>query len=901
MVSGPLKKSVGAAVLLPLLIAVSTLWSSDSAAQQPEWDPVAVARAHLAATGVQRGLAPAAPAGDQALVAVRESPGAVHVQLQQTLNGIPIDGAISTLSMQPGDQQVRFAIDKRHPDPASAAPAVPRVSQPAAEQAARNAIALVGQPMAAVTSSLVYVPRGLELRLAYEVRISARDPLGAWLVALDAMTGETISFNNIMAFDSGEVFHPNPAQSSGFTIPPPSNCDTPPNATALAGERTSVTLQGIAPAQNKLKGLYVDLTAPGLPAGYHAAGQANEASRVYNYNCNDDRFEEVMAYYYIDLTQRKIQALGFTGSSSVLASPVAVHPHWDAQCNAFYDPFSRGVFFMDGDVVNCSSDTGEDGDVIVHEYGHALQDAVTPGWGFSSNPLAVEQTGSIGEGWGDFIAGAMFGDPCTGGWALNEVYGGEDCLRTMDNTNVYPADFEACPDVPPSASEEVHCGGLLWGGALWDLVEAFGNDQAARDLVLRLVLDGQFYLSPLATFNDAAASIRQADVDLYGGRHAATINAVFAARGLNSTGTAGDTTYYFVRVRHTFVGDLELRLKVGSTTTPLCNVVIWPRGTGGSADDIMGWVPIASSGCAGFFPPTVAQPWYLSGSDNFPSDAGYIDTWAVTLSGNQYCYATDVPVNIPDGSDIAVASKVDCSAKKMGQPAVDPNDPDADGIVNAADNCPLAANPLQENSDSNFTDQTPPSTQDDRTWPNSDPTGDACDSDDDNDGILDVNEAAGCNASGPVLATNRDTDGDRFLDGAECAVGTNPASAGSKPTIAACAAFLGVATTVDTDGDRLRDHIEFCNYNTDRNDTDTDGDLDGLPATATSRDGCEAASFNQDRIVTSGDQLLLALEITREVTPSLRLVSMDINKDGVVSSGDQLLQVQFILNAGSCP
>ncbi|MBI5289248.1 MAG: hypothetical protein HY873_09790, partial [Chloroflexi bacterium] len=71
--------------------------------------------------------------------------------------------------------------------------------------------------------------------------------------------------------------------------------------------------------------------------------------------------------------------------------------------------------------------------------------------------------------------------------------------------------------------------------------------------------------------------------------------------------------------------------------------------------------------------------------------------------------------------------------------------------------------------------------------------------------------------------------------------------------------------------------------------------------TATYRDGCEAASVHADRIITSGDQLLLAFEIAREVTPSLRLASMDINKDGVVSSGDQLLQVQFLITLGSCP
>ncbi len=133
-------------------------------------------------------------------------------------------------------------------------------------------------------------------------------------------------------------------------------------------------------------------------------------------------------------------------------------------------------------------------------------------------------------------------------------------------------------------------------------------------------------------------------------------------------------------------------------------------------------------------------------------------------------------------------------------------DTDGDGIVNGlplpVDNCPAIANPLQEWSDRNFIDQTPPSTQDDRTWPNSDPTGDACDTDDDNDDILDTAEPVGCNASGALSPTNRDTDGDRTLDGAECVLGTNPASAASKPTAAQCAAIVGVGVSVDTDGDR---------------------------------------------------------------------------------------------------
>jgi V8-like Glu-specific endopeptidase len=233
-------------------------------------------------------------------------------------------------------------------------------------------------------------------------------------------------------------------------------------------------------------------------------------------------------------------------------------------------------------------------------------------------------------------------------------------------------------------------------------------------------------------------------------------------------------------------------------------------------------------------------------------------------------------------------------------------DSDQDAIRDELDNCAVVANANQANADRNFIDQTPPSTKDDNTWPNSDASGDACDTDDDNDGILDTAEAAGCNASGPLSSTNRDTDGDRVLDGAECLLGTNPALASSKPTAAACAAFLGVGVSVDTDGDRLFDRVEFCGYNTDRLLLDTDGDQDATPLNANPavnliRDGCEAASLNNDRVVNSADQLLIALEIAREIDQTLRLVSMDINKDGGVNSGDQLLMVGFITVLGSCP
>ena len=672
--------------VIAVLLSSTVIGQTSSSAQQPTWDPVAIARAHLAA--IDAAVPPAARSGasqteSQDLVGVYDSQGAVHVRLQQSVNGIPIEGAVSTLSMRQGEPNVSFAIDKHVLAPVVPSP-VPSVSSAAAERAAISAIGVQLPLRGATSSHLAYQRDRQQFQLVWQVSIPALTPLGDWLANVDAQTGAVLTYDNVMQFDSGMVFSPNPYESSGHTVPPPTNCDTAPNPTTLSPLRQSVTLQGIAPAQNKLKGAYVDLTAPGIVGGYKAAGQADEPSRVYTYPCDNDRFEEVMVYYHVDATQRKIQSLGFTGSSAILNSPIPAHAHYSgntgvADCNAFYSSADKGLHFLDGDAVVCPADFAEDADVIVHEYAHALQAAQVPGWGQSSNAYTVEQTRSIGEGWGDFLGGTTFGDPCVYGWAGNEFNpAGVHCSRDMQNPNVYPADFEACRALTIDGSAEVHCGGLIWGGALWDLAEALGDNQSARDTVLRLVLDSHFYLSPLATFNDGAAKVKRADLALYGGAHAATIDAVFSARGINPN------VAYHLRIRHTFIGDLVVDLKIGSITSPLCTEQVSNR-KGGSADDLDRWV--APSTCAAFFPPTVEQPWFLEASDHATYDIGSIEAFEVALPNLMLCVATDVPVNIPDATGVPVHATVDCSTQ------IPPPGPDADG-----DRCPddkeLGANHL---------------------------------------------------------------------------------------------------------------------------------------------------------------------------------------------------------------
>jgi hypothetical protein len=270
---------------------------------------------------------------------------------------------------------------------------------------------------------------------------------------------------------------------------------------------------------------------------------------------------------------------------------------------------------------------------------------------------------------------------------------------------------------------------------------------------------------------------------------------------------------------------------------------------------------------------------------------------ATTLPAGQTITSTATRTVSPlDTSEFSQCQAVTCAV----------GDTDCDGYMDTAatkhqgpsntdvsvDNCPGIFRPDQLNSDGNHVSHAPYYATLDKTWPRSDALGDVCDFDWDNDGISGSDEMAGSACGGKVTDPLKfDTDGDRVHDGAECALGSDPTNLASKPAPASC------GPTTDADGDRLTARVEYCGYNTSDGSVDTDGDmaLDGA------RDGCEAASLNADRVVNSGDQLLLAQEFARESSQTARLASMDITKDGAVNSGDQLVMAGLISPSGQCP
>ena len=231
----------------------------------------------------------------------------------------------------------------------------------------------------------------------------------------------------------------------------------------------------------------------------------------------DDRFEQVMAYYWITTAQNYIQSLGF-GSTlrPVNKESQDVRINQWGQDNSFSTDTKDELRFGKGGV-----DDAEDAEVILHEYGHAMMDSqqTPPGFGVS------EEAGAIGEGFADYWAVTVRRER----WRRRPT---PACVADWDSVRTRPRCRTACGGVdtnlhyPEDLAGEVHFDGQIWSRALWDIRKAVGRDGRHADPRGDLRLPAPRRCPSWRRSTVAAAQ------KLYGNQAAKKVTAAFQARGI---------------------------------------------------------------------------------------------------------------------------------------------------------------------------------------------------------------------------------------------------------------------------------------------------------------------------------------------------------------------------------
>lgn len=286
---------------------------------------------------------------------------------------------------------------------------------------------------------------------------------------IDARDGRVLGAMPLPADAMGRVFPSNPSTDMGVTA--------------------DVELPDLTSAE-RLTGRFVrvmscDAQSSGACASPQLATADAEGNFLYDPDARafDDPFAEVSAYHHLSRVSayfRDTHGLTWScGGSTVMRAIVNYSERpMTAYDNAAFNPASGGScgFLLFGQ--GASSDYAYDGDVVYHEFGHAVTDQISGITGFLSDPLGVTyEPLAVNEGTSDYWAGTIQGDPSIAeSFAGMGALGAHGSLRQIDEPL-------ACPD---ALFGEGHFDGRIWAGAAWDVRAAIGAE-AADPLVLATV------------------------------------------------------------------------------------------------------------------------------------------------------------------------------------------------------------------------------------------------------------------------------------------------------------------------------------------------------------------------------------------------------------------------------
>ena len=381
------------------------------------------------------------------------SPLGAHSFFQQFHKGLPVSDSWLRLDQNSKREVVYYSARPRlkASNLADSKPSMPnsrkiRELVKSIEGDFRTSLNVIGDP------ELAFRKLGRRFACVLKMKVaSQKKPYREATVYADAATLAVLSVQELEyhSIGKGKVFNPHPLAHFNATSLP------------LDGEipeilYREVDVQGLD-GTGYLDGAYVTTSA--------TANRIKRTALDFRVTRTAKGFGEVMAYSHIDAVYRYIESLGFRNLRS---APVQVNAR-SGETSSRYLPI-QDLILLGGDNVP----DAEDGEIIVHEFAHALHSSICP-------PLGTDNVSvNIAEGFADYLAGSFFAEfkseamrPLIGAWdtynhttVTNPPY-----LRRLDRTTT----FSDVKDSLLGRSDNVT---EFWGSTLFDIYKAFGRERA---------------------------------------------------------------------------------------------------------------------------------------------------------------------------------------------------------------------------------------------------------------------------------------------------------------------------------------------------------------------------------------------------------------------------------------
>jgi hypothetical protein len=341
------------------------------------------------------------------------------------------------------------------------------------------------------------------------------------IVYVDALTGRVLAMRNAVWFDRlANVYPQNPINTPDLVEVTLANL--PSGSTHLTGDRT---LSRNCIDQHET----VRVNYMGLDLNVHMCTEVQQAQADGSGDFlfdpepldHEDDFAEAQMYYAVELAYDYYQSLGFDllpdvpiPSTVNFRTPIDMYGTIDmAAIMAAQDPygelfpFDNAMFMEAGDMLGImdrdtdsmvfgqgsEGDFAFDGDVVTHEFGHAVV-AATCGLGmYSLDEMGLDpSTGALNEAYADTGTFCSTDDPVVGDYAGSWLTGGG--IRDVDVDNACPADLTG----------ESHEDSLMFTGAEWDILQALPGDE---ETVKQAFFNTELTLNPSSDFEEAATAL----------------------------------------------------------------------------------------------------------------------------------------------------------------------------------------------------------------------------------------------------------------------------------------------------------------------------------------------------------------------------------------------------------